>query len=78
MDCGSAQITLRVFYPGRLRVASREAQEDGLKHVFGIMGVARHPIGDPEDEGVVGVEGAFERQRFPRARAMRRGWRLLR
>jgi len=61
MNGRAPKIAFRVFDAGRLGVTRREAEEDGLEDVFGIVRVAGHAVRDAENQRVVLIESAFER-----------------
>ena len=60
VDGGATEITFRVLEWIGITVAAKQAQKNGLQHIFGVAGIAGDAVGRPEHKTVVCPIGLLE------------------
>src|SRR5215213_2871048 len=60
VDSCTGKISLWIARPVIVFLAFDEAEEDGLKHVFGVSDAARNPLCRPKNSAVVCLEKVFQ------------------
>ena len=60
VDGRPAQIALDVFERIRIPAPAKQAQENGLQHIFRVSGVAGNPVRRPEHKAVMDPKGSLE------------------